>query len=85
LTPIFRLNRLVNRGLCDLGFRVLHVTCACFAKTDSFGNGLLTDIVLKDQLIVYDNDQLRVGWKPFDCKHLSLFRCCHRDFVVVTF
>ncbi|KAG0571210.1 hypothetical protein M758_6G210100 [Ceratodon purpureus] len=25
------------------------------------------DIVLKDQLVVYDNDNQRVGWKPFDC------------------
>jgi hypothetical protein len=33
--------------------------------------GLLTDIVLQDQLIVYDNEKQRVGWKPFDCKYFS--------------
>jgi len=31
------------------------------------GNGL-TDIVLKDQLVVYDNEKQRLGWKPYDCK-----------------
>lgn len=35
--------------------------------------GLLTDIVLVDQLVVYDIDKQRVGWKPFDCK---CFPCC---------
>jgi hypothetical protein len=25
------------------------------------------DIVLKDQLVVYDNEKQRLGWKPYDC------------------
>jgi hypothetical protein len=28
---------------------------------------ILGDIVLKDQLVVYDNDLQRIGWKPFNC------------------
>lgn len=32
----------------------------------------MTDIVLKDQLVVYDNEKQRLGWKPYDCKALSL-------------
>lgn len=31
----------------------------------------MTDIVLKDQLVVYDNDLQRIGWKPFNCKYLE--------------
>lgn len=27
------------------------------------------DIVLKDQLVVYDNESQRIGWKPFNCSN----------------
>lgn len=30
----------------------------------------VSDIVLKDKLVVYDNDLLRIGWKDFDCKYI---------------
>lgn len=29
---------------------------------------LVADNVLKDQLVVYDNVNNRIGWKNFDCK-----------------
>lgn len=45
------------------------------AGIDSFLEfGLLTDIVLKDQIVVYDNEKQRIGWKPFDCKFLFLLQ-----------
>lgn len=37
------------------------------SRLTGLGNGR-TDIVLKDQLVVYDNDNQRLGWKPYDCK-----------------
>jgi len=62
-------------------FQVLfnHMTHSAIpAKTDSIWKWfVVTDIVLKDQLIVYDNDLQRIGWKPFNCKYLeSLFCLC---------
>jgi hypothetical protein len=33
------------------------------------------DIVLKDKLVVYDNEQHQIGWKNYDCKYLSTIIC----------
>jgi hypothetical protein len=39
----------------------------CIAWSPSPQYTILGDIVLQDQLVVYDIDKQRVGWKPFDC------------------
>ena len=43
----------------------------CSGGLTTFGIGFMTDIVLKDQLVVYDNQNQQLGWKLFDCKFLS--------------
>jgi hypothetical protein len=35
---------------------------------------ILGDIVLQNQIIVYDNDLKRLGWKNFDCKYNQLLK-----------
>jgi hypothetical protein len=35
---------------------------------------ILGDIVLQNQIIVYDNDLKRLGWKNFDCKYDQLLK-----------
>jgi hypothetical protein len=39
----------------------------------------MPDIVLKDKLVVYDNERGQIGWKSYDCKYWPDFQLWFLD------
>jgi hypothetical protein len=49
-------------------FCICNCVCVCVLW-------MMPDIVLKDKLVVYDNERGQIGWKSYDCKQYLTFNC----------